>query len=209
MGRGRFVVLEGGEASGKSTQAARLATTVGGMLTREPGGTEVGERLRALLLNPSLPTVTARAEALMMLAARAQHVTEVIEPALARGDDVVCDRYSGSTIAYQGHGRGLAVAELEWLSGWAAAGLVPDRVVLLAVPTEVAAARLHRRSLPSAGSAGSAGLRDRMEREGDDFFARVAAGFAALAAADPYRWRVVDGTGRPDEVAQRVLDAWT
>ncbi|MDQ2725038.1 MAG: dTMP kinase, partial [Actinomycetota bacterium] len=129
--RGRFIVLEGGEASGKSTQAARLAADFGAVLTREPGGTAVGERLRTVLLDPTLPEVTDRAEALMMLAARAQHVAEVIVPALDAGRQVVCDRFSGSTLAYQGYGRGLPPESLARLSTWAANGVTPDRVILL------------------------------------------------------------------------------
>lgn len=165
------------------------------MLTREPGGTATGERLRALLLDPTLPAVGDRTETLMMLAARAQHVAEVIAPALAAGRDVVCDRFSGSTLAYQGYGRGLGLDELAAMSEWAAAGIHPNRVILLTVAPKVAATRLGRR-----------GVRDRMEGESLAFFDRVAEGFAALAAADS-AWRVVDGSGAVDEVASRVLAA--
>lgn len=193
---GRFIVLEGGEASGKSTQAARLAADVGGLLTREPGGTKVGERLRAVLLDPTLPEVTDRTEVLMLLAARAQHVAQVIVPALAAGRDVICDRFSGSTLAYQGYGRGLPPDALARLSAWAADGVTPDRVILLQVPASVAAERLQGR-----------GGTDRLEGAGAEFFARVAAGFVALAAADPTTWRVVDGVGSPDVVAGRVAAA--
>ena len=133
-----------------------------------------------------------------MLAARAQHVEEVIAPALAAGRDVVCDRFSGSTLAYQGYGRGLDPGELARLSSWASGGLEPDRVVLLVVDPAVARAR-------RAGRGGE----DRMEGEGDGFFARIDAGFAALAAADPQRWRTVDGAGAVEHVAARVLAAAT
>ncbi len=197
MRRGRLIVLEGGEATGKSTQAARLATDLGAVLTREPGGTATGERIRALLLDPSLPTLDCRAETLLLLAARAQHVAEVISPALTAGRDVVCDRFSGSTVAYQGYGRGLDPSELAGLSAWASAGVEPDRVVLLRTSGAVAADRLARR----------AGGTDRMEGEGAAFFTRVEAGYATLAAADPVRWRVVDGTGSVDEVAVLVAAA--
>jgi dTMP kinase len=190
-------VLEGNEASGKSTQAPRLAATLGAILTREPGGTAAGERIRALLLDPDLRTLDRRAETLLLLAARAQHVAEVIAPALRAGRDVVCDRFTGSTVAYQGYGRGLEPAEVACLSGWAAAGVQPDRVVLLQIPAEVAAARLARRS----------GRLDRMEGQGAAFFARVERGYAAQAAADPARWRVVDGSGSEEDVATRVADA--
>ena len=144
------------------------------MLTREPGGTATGEHIRALLLDPDLPAFTPRAETLLMLAARAQHVAEVIIPACAAGRDVVCDRFSGSTIAYQGYGRGLDPAQLGDLSAWAAGGLEADLVVLLTVPPAEAAARRAARS--SAGGGG-----DRFEEEEAEFFARVDAGFAALA----------------------------
>jgi dTMP kinase len=194
--RGRFIVLEGGEASGKSTQAARLAATLDGVLTREPGGTATGERLRALILDPALPAPAVRAETLLLLAARAQHVAEVIEPALAAGRTVVCDRFAGSTVAYQGYGRGLDPAEIQRLSDWASDGLNPDRVILLEVPSAVAGHRL-----------GTRGTTDRMEGEGAGFFALVAAGYRALAEADPLRWRVVDGDGTIDEVAARVAEA--
>jgi dTMP kinase len=195
-GRGRFVVLEGGEGTGKSTQAALLAVELDAVLTREPGGTATGERLRAVLLDPGLPPIAARTEVLLLLAARAQHVAEVIEPALASGRHVVCDRFSGSTLAYQGYGRGLPVDELARMSRWAAGGVDPDRIILLRVPAAVAAERVGRR-----------GGRDRMEGEAAAFFDRVARGFAELAAADPDRWRIVDGSGTVAQVAARVLDA--
>jgi dTMP kinase len=131
-----------------------------------------------------------------MLAARAQHVTEVISPALESGRDVVCDRFAASTIAYQGYGRGLDPAELAGLSAWAAGGVEPDRVILLKVPPAEARLRLEAR-----------GGGDRMEGEEAAFFRRIDAGYDALAAADPTRWRVVDGSGPVDEVAKRVLAA--
>lgn len=135
-----------------------------------------------------------------MLAARAQHTDEVISPALAAGRDVVCDRFSGSTVAYQGYGRGLDPGELAALSRWAAGGLEPDLVILLRVPPDVASARRAARSIGGAGT-------DRIEGEAAAFFARIDAGFDALAAGDPGRWRVVDGTGDVDAVAQRVARA--
>jgi dTMP kinase len=196
-GPGRLVVLEGGEATGKSTQAALLAAQLGAVLTREPGGTAVGERIRALLLDPALPAVQARTEVLLLLAARAQHVAEVIAPALAAGRDVVCDRFSGSTLAYQGWGRGLDPEVLRTMSAWASLDVEPDRVVLLTVPATVAAARLATRAERT----------DRLEGEDEAFFRRVEQGFAAIAAADPQRWAVVDGTGSVEEVAARVVAA--
>jgi dTMP kinase len=191
---GRFIVFEGGEAVGKSTQAALLAERLGAVLTREPGGTAVGEAARRLLLDLPL-TPVPKAEALLMLAARAQHVAEVVAPALARGADVVCDRFSGSTLAYQGYGRGLPVAELQELNDWATGCLAPDLVVLLDLPLEVARRRL--RSAPP----------DRIEAGGEQFLERAQAGFRQLAAANPARWRLVDARGSVDEVADRVWRA--
>jgi dTMP kinase len=188
-----FIVFEGGEACGKSTQAARLATRLGAVLTREPGGTSVGERVREVLLDTGTVDLSDRAEALLMAAARAQHVEEIVRPALASGRIVVSDRYADSSLAYQGYGRGLPLDEVRSLSEWATSGLWPDVVVLLDVPDDVARARLK--------------TRDRFESEDDGFHARVADGFRALAAAAPDRWVVVDGVGPPDEVEQRVWDA--
>jgi dTMP kinase len=189
----RFIVLEGGEAAGKSTQATLLAKHLGAVLTREPGGTELGEALRRLLLDPAMPAPVPRAEALLMLAARAQHVAQVIEPALARGQDVVCDRFSGSTLAYQGYGRGLGTAKLAELDRWATAGRQPDVVVLLSVPPQVARQRR--------------GGTDRFEEEDDEFRRRVDEGYRELAAADPVRWKIVDGTMSVEEVAMAVREA--
>src|SRR5438874_8341588 len=140
--RGRLVVFEGGEASGKSTQAARLAADLGAVLTREPGGTEIGKRIRELVLDPGASAMAPATEALLMAADRAQHVADVIEPALAAGQDVVTDRYVPSSLAYQGYGRGLDVEQLWRLSMEFAGALPVDLVVLLEVPPTVAAARL-------------------------------------------------------------------
>ena len=201
--RGRLVVLEGGEACGKSTQAALLAPRLGAELTREPGGTVMGERIRALLLEPEPEPepesevgagLDARAEALLMAAARAQHVAQVLAPALDGGRHVVCDRFIGSSLAYQGFGRGLPLKDLVALSAFATAGLDADLVVLLDLPPDEATAR--RDAVP-----------DRLEAAGAAFHQRVREGFAALAAGDPARWVVVDATGSVEEVAERVWDA--
>jgi dTMP kinase len=191
---GRFIVFEGGEASGKSTQSARLASRIGAIHTREPGGTAVGAALRSLLLDARTTGLDDRAEALLMAADRAQHVAEVVRPALASGRHVVSDRYIGSTLAYQGFGRGLAVAELRRLSAWAAGDLWPDLTVLLDVPLEVALGRLG--SEP-----------DRLEAAGEEFHDRVTRGYRALAATDTDRWAVVDGTRSPGDVAEAVWQA--
>lgn len=191
MSAARFIVLEGGDGSGKSTQARLLAEHLGARLTREPGGTALGEKVRALVLDVGTGPVDERAEALLLAAARAQHVAQVIRPALARGEVVVCDRYVASSIAYQGYGRGLVPDELRRLNDWATGAVVPDLVVYLEVPAEVAAARLGAE-------------RDRFEAVGDGFHHRVADGYRALAAAQPWTWAVVDGTGAVEDVAARV-----
>ena len=190
----RFIVFEGGEASGKSTQSARLAARIGAVHTREPGGTAIGGALRSLLLDVRTPDLDGRAEALLMAADRAQHVAEVVRPALAAGRHVVSDRYIGSSLAYQGHGRGLPVIELRRLSDWAADGLWPDLVVLLEVPATVAMSRL-------------GATPDRMEAAGEEFHDRVARGYRALAATEADRWVVVDGTASPEHVAAAVWRA--
>ncbi|MEO6628222.1 MAG: dTMP kinase [Aquihabitans sp.] len=191
---GRFLVFEGGEGSGKSTQARLLADRWDAEITFEPGGTEVGGRLREILLDPATGDLDVRAEALLMAADRAHHVTTCIRPWLNRGRDVVCDRFVGSSLAYQGYGRGLDVHHVAALSAFATDGLVPDLVVLLEVPAEEAARRLL-----------AAGKPDRMEAAGQEFHARVADGYRQLAAADPSHWIVVDGEGPVDAVADRVL----
>ena len=192
----RFIVFEGGEASGKSTQSSRLAQRLGALHTREPGGTAIGRMLRELMLDARTTGLADRAEALLMAADRAQHVAEVVRPALAAGRHVVSDRYIGSTLAYQGHGRGLPVAELRRLSAWAAEDLWPDLIVLLDVPPTVAAAR-------------TAGAPDRLEAAGADFHDRVARGYHALASADPRHWVTVDGSRPADEVEAAVWAAVT
>lgn len=190
---GRFVVFEGGEGSGKSTQARLLAERWDAELTFEPGDSELGVRLRAILLHHTTGEVDARSEALLMAADRAHHVATRIRPALHRGRDVVCDRFVGSSIAYQGHGRELGAAEVAALSDFAVDGLAADLVVLLTVSPAVAANRLAARAAP-----------DQLEAAGAAFHRRVADGYAELAAADPDHWVVVDGQGSVDEVTARV-----
>ncbi|HEX6425147.1 MAG TPA: dTMP kinase [Acidimicrobiales bacterium] len=190
----RFIVFEGGEASGKSTQSTRLARRLGAVHTREPGGTAIGAALRDLLLDARTTGLDDRAEALLMAADRAQHVAEVIRPALGAGRHVVCDRFVGSTLAYQGHGRGLPVADLRRISAWAAGDLWPDLTVLLDVPRDVALGRAP--SVP-----------DRLEAAGDEFHDRVADGYRDLAATDPAGWIVVDGSAPADQVEAEVWAA--
>ncbi len=190
--RGRLVAFEGVDGSGKSTQARILAASVGGVLTFEPGATELGRALRRLLLDPAQPVPDAWAEALLVAADRAQHVAEVVRPALDAGLFVVTDRFSGSTLAYQGYGRGLPVDRLRQLNDWVAAGVEPDLVVVVDVPLSVARLRLEHAAA------------DRLERLDEAFFSRVRDGYLELAAGDGARWAVVDGDGEVDEVAARV-----
>ncbi|MGB9113171.1 MAG: dTMP kinase [Acidimicrobiales bacterium] len=189
--RGRFVVFEGGEGSGKSTQARVLADQLDAVLTREPGGTAIGERVREVLLDRRVGHLEARAELLLMLAARAQHVAEYIRPMLDQGRDVVCDRFSPSTLAYQGYGRGLDLSAIRAADELARNGLEPDVVVLLDLSPEVASTR-------------RSGARDRIEGEDDAFFVRVRNGYLALAQSEPDRFLVVDADGSIDEVSDRV-----
>ena len=197
--RGRLIAFEGIDGGGKSTQAKAVAEALGAQLTREPGATPLGGLLRQVLLAPDAPPPSPRAEALLMAADRAEHVARVIEPALASGVWVVTDRYSGSTIAYQGYGRGLDAAALAGLVGWAETGVAADLSVLVDVPVEVAAARL-------AGAAKRGRGADRMERLGPDFAARVRDGFLAQASADAERWVVVDGTREVGAVTAHIVD---
>jgi dTMP kinase len=192
----RFIVFEGGEASGKSTQSSRLAERLGAVHTREPGGTAIGRLVRELVLDARTTGLADRTEALLMAADRAQHVAEVVRPALAAGRHVVSDRYVGSTLAYQGHGRGLSVVDLRRISAWATDDLWPDLIVLLDVPPEVAVER-------------SSGAPDRLEAAGADFHDRVARGYRALASADPLHWVTIDGTAPADDVEAAVWAAVT
>ena len=194
---GRLIALEGVDGCGKSTQARLLATSLGALLTFEPGDTPFGQAVRQLMLGFQ-GDVSARAEALLVAADRAQHVNQVLGPALGLGRWVVTDRYDGSTLAYQGWGRGLGVNELVEVLSFATGGLAADLSILIDVPVSVARGRLAE-SIP-----------DRLERLDIDFHERVAAGYRALADAEPERWAVVDGTGAVAEVAvavQRSVEA--
>lgn len=190
---GHLIAFEGGEGSGKSTQAARLAERIGAVLTHEPGDTPLGAAVRGILLDATNLDITPRAEALLMAADRAQHTVDVIRPAIERGRTVVTDRFTGSSIAYQGHGRQLPPAEIKAISEWATDELWPDLVILLEVPLSVSTAR-------------TGGARDRLEAAGEAFHRRVHDGFLAQAIADPEHWAVVDGTRSQDEVAEAVWE---
>jgi dTMP kinase len=192
---GRLIAFEGVEGAGKSTQLELLRRQLEGrgrevVVTREPGGTPVGERVRALLLDPEVE-IYPRAEALLFAAARAELVERVIRPALERGAVVLCDRYLDSSLAYQGGARGLGRGPVEEVNRLATGGLLPDLVVLLDLD-------------PADGLRRRQGDRDRIEAQDLDFHRRVREAFRALAAADPNRFAVVDGAAPVREVAARV-----
>jgi dTMP kinase len=190
---GRFIVFEGGDASGKSTQAQLLAVRLDALLTHQPGGTEVGKAVRSIVLDPANTSLDPRAEALLIAADKAQHVAQIVLPALQHRD-VVCDRYVASSIVYQGFGRGIDLDELRSLLSFATHGLLPDLTLLLEAPANVVEERL-------------AADRDRFEAEPNAFHQRVRDGYRRLAADDPERWVIIDGSGSVDEVAQLVLRA--
>ncbi|MEY4997653.1 MAG: hypothetical protein RLY59_1057 [Actinomycetota bacterium] len=195
---GLFITFEGGDGSGKSTQAGLLAqwlTEQGRTVvrTREPGGSEVGVEIRNLVLHHR-GHIDPRAEALLYAADRAQHIATVVRPALERGDVVIQDRYFDSSVAYQGAGRVLDAKEIRDLSLWATESLLPDVTVLLDLDENVARTRLDAADKPF----------DRLENEKAEFHSRVRAGFLALANAEPKRFLVLDATQPIDELAQAI-----
>ncbi len=198
MTRGRFIVLEGGEGSGKTTQAALLSAwlTAAGVrhrVAREPGGTPVGEAIRSVVLGRTDLEMPAESELFLILAARAAFVRDVVRPALEAGEMVVADRFSLSTLAYQGYGRGLDLAEVRHALGLATGGLEPDLCVVLDVPVALGAERQRR-----------GGKRpDRIEGAGDAFLRRVRDGYLELAEREAHV-RVVSGEGSPEEVHARI-----
>lgn len=199
----RFVTFEGGEGVGKSTQARALAEALRArgltvVETREPGGSEGAEAIRALLLGGARARWGARAEALLFAAARSDHVARVIRPALARGEWVVCDRFLDSSLAYQGVASGLDPGALRRLHAFGSEGLQPDRTLLLTADAAECARRCRNRD----GAAG-----DRIAARDPAFHAAVAVGFRALAAAEPERFRTIDADGTQQEVAAQVFAA--
>ncbi len=198
---GFFIALEGSEGAGKSTQARLLTEWLQAagrpvLLTREPGGTVLGEQVRHLLLAPEAHAILPEAETLLYAAARAQHVREVLLPALASGSVVVCDRYVDSTLAYQGGGRGLPLSALRRVQEFATGGLLPDLRILLDMPVEVGLARR---------LAGQEAV-NHLDQAGVAFHERVRSTYFELIAADPASWSVVDGDAAPEIVAKRVAE---
>ena len=203
MGRGRFITFEGGEGCGKTTQVVRLkealeAEGIEVVLVREPGGTWLSEEIRRLIKDQDEDAPCDRAELLLFLAARAQLVRNVIRPALEAGKWVVSDRFSDSTLAYQGYGRGLPLDIIRMANDFACDGLAPDLTVLLDVSLETSVARRRKRECATHKTA------DRIEREDVEFHARIRRGFEELAAAEPSRIVMVDANGSPDAVWEEI-----
>jgi dTMP kinase len=199
--RGKFITLEGIDGAGKSTHLTWLVERLRGLgktvvQTREPGGTPLGEKLRALLLSEPMHLET---EALLMFAARREHLAQVIQPALARGDWVVCDRFTDASFAYQGGGRGLAEAKLSVLEQWVQEGMNPDLTLLFDVPTQVAQGRM----------TGAGRDLDRFEQEQQDFHERVRSVYLARAEADPARIRRIDATRAVNSIQAELEEVLT
>ncbi len=191
--KAKFIAFEGGDASGKSTQALRVSDTLNAVFTREPGGTTVGESLRTILLDPN-EIVAVRAEALLMAASRAQLVADVIRPALLKGQHVVTDRFLASSLAYQGYASGLPIDEVLSLSLFATESLTPDLTILIDISIEES---FNRRGQNP----------DRFEQEDRSFHEKVRNGYLELAEAEKEKWVVIDGTGTLEEVAVLVDQA--
>lgn len=200
--RGKFISLEGGEGAGKTTllnglRAAIERHGIDLLQTREPGGTALGEATRTILLDPAMRGMSGEAELLLMFAARAQLVREVIEPALAAGRWVLCDRFVDASYAYQGGGRGQPVQRIAELEAWACAGLRPDLTLLLDLPVAIGRAR-----------AAGRGEADRIEAEADAFFERVRASYRQRAAAEPARFAVLDAGQSAEQVCAAAVAAF-
>ncbi|HEX7128972.1 MAG TPA: dTMP kinase [Rhodanobacteraceae bacterium] len=200
--RGKFITLEGGEGAGKSTllqglRAHLLERGLDVLQTREPGGTPLGEAVRTLVLDSQQRGMCAQSEALLMFAARAQLVREVLEPALAAGRWVLCDRYTDASYAYQGGGRGMDMRAIAQLDAIATGGLTPDLTLLLDLPVAHGRAR----------ASGRGEAADRIEREEDAFFERVRATYLARAVAEPQRFRVVDASQSAEVVLAAAIAA--
>ena len=204
--RGKFITFEGPEGGGKSTHIRLLAERLRAegrtvLVTREPGGTPLAEKIRGLVREELDDPPVTRSEVLLFLAARAQVVSQVIRPALARGEWVLCDRFADSTFAYQGYGRGIDVGLLRNFNDFATEGLVPDLTILLDVPLEVSRSRLAARQAATATAA------DRIEQAGTMFHRRLREGFRELAQAEPKRFAVIDSSGGVEQVAAAVAAA--
>ena len=203
---GRLITLEGLDGSGKSTQLALEAERLRGSgrrvtVTREPGGTGLGQRVREIVLHSARDGVTPLAELALMFAARAQHIEHLILPALEAGDLVLCDRFTDSSVAYQGYGRGVPLEAIQGLENWLCRGVRPDLTLILEIDADAAARRTGDRNRAASEPA------TRFEQEGIEFFERVRRGYEEIARQEPERVRVVNGRGAIGEVHERVRRA--
>ena len=203
MARGRFITIEGGEGAGKSTNIAFIRSlleqhqlTV--VVTREPGGTVLAEQIRDILLDNKTRNMADDTELLLMFAARAQHIQEVIEPNLQQGNWILCDRFTDATYAYQGGGRGIAMSRIAALEDWVQGPLRPDLTLILDLPVEMGLERAGKRSQP-----------DRFEQEDLAFFNRVRQTYLQRAQAQPQRYAVIDASPQLEEVQRQIVDALT
>jgi dTMP kinase len=196
-----FVTFEGPEGAGKSTQIAAVeprlrARGIDVRVTREPGGTKVGERIRDILLGPADYVIVPATEALLLMAARSQHVADVVLPALSRGQVVLCDRYFDSTLAYQGAGRGLSVAGLQQIQEFAAGSLKPDVTILLDIPVEIGFRRRHESGEPL----------NRLDRDRREFHERVRSWYLSAAEKEPDRWMVFDARQDVNSLTEQIVE---
>ncbi len=203
----RFITFEGGDGTGKTTQLKALEShlTARGkscIITREPGATSLGQLIRRVLLEVGDQPLAAPTELFLYLADRAQHIQEVIRPAIERGTIVLCDRHTDSTLAYQGYGRGIDLDLLRRLNAMANQGITPDLTLLFDCPVEMGLARTNRRQSESAGGETR---EDRFEREKKEFHERVRAGFLELARAEPKRFSIIDASRPAAEVSQEII----
>ena len=203
MARGKFITIEGGEGAGKSTNIAFIHSLLvqhqlSVVETREPGGTVLAEQIRDILLDNKTRNMADDTELLLMFAARAQHIQEVIEPNLQQGNWILCDRFTDATYAYQGGGRGIAMSRIAALEDWVQGPLRPDLTLILDLPVEMGLERAGKRSQP-----------DRFEQEDLAFFNRVRQTYLQRAQAQPQRYAVIDASPQLEEVQRQIVDALT